>query len=71
MQAQIRELDGQLNMRPEDVHKFITEFTEGKLVDPSDCGYVIAGLALRAPKALSGKFVSWDSEECREFWEDQ
>ena len=69
MQAQIRNAEGK--MLPEDMAKFVNEFKAGTLVDPSDCGYVIAGLALRAPQELSGKFVSWDSEECREFWDDQ
>lgn len=69
MQAQVRSLEGK--MKPEDLAVFINAFKEGKLVDPTECGYVIAGLALKAPKELSGKYVSWDSEDCRDFWEDQ
>jgi len=40
---------------------------DGTLVRPEDSGYVIAALAVRAPKDLSGKFVSWDGEECKAF----
>ena len=69
MQAQIRSLEGK--MRPEDMAIYIKEFQEGRLVDPSDCGYVIAGLALHAPREFSGRFVSWDSEDCRDFWDVQ
>ncbi|PSS05398.1 hypothetical protein PHLCEN_2v3887 [Hermanssonia centrifuga] len=58
-------------MRDEDLHKFIRDHKEGNLVDPEDCGHVIAALALKAPQELTGKFVSWDSEECREYWDDQ
>lgn len=38
-----------------------------KIVQPEEPGYVIAALALRAPLSLSGQFVSWDSEELREY----
>ncbi len=69
MQALVRSLEGK--MRDEDLHKFIREHKEGNLVDPEDCGHVIAALALKAPQELTGKFVSWDSEECREYWDDQ
>jgi len=40
---------------------------DGTLVRPEDSGYVIAALAVRASKDLSGKFVSWDGEECKAF----
>lgn len=54
-------------MSPEDYAKFIKVHAEGKLVKPEDCGYVIASLAIKAPKELSGAFVSWDSDECAAF----
>ncbi|EAU84850.2 short-chain dehydrogenase [Coprinopsis cinerea okayama7 len=66
MQAKLR-LIGTNAMSPEDYEKFIKVHAEGKLVKPEDCGYVIAALALQAPKELSGKFVSWDSDECAPF----
>ena len=71
MQAQIRQLQGTDKMDPNDVAKFVEEYDGGKLVDPMDAGHVIAALAVGAPKELSGKFVSWDSEECREFWDSE
>ncbi|KAI0034070.1 NAD-P-binding protein [Vararia minispora EC-137] len=46
---------------------FVREHTEGKLLPPDVPGHVIAKLALYAPAELSGKFLSWDSEECRPF----
>jgi len=54
-------------MRPTDHKIFIDAFNDGTLVNPHDVGYVIAGLSLRAPLSLSGQFVSWDTESCREF----
>jgi len=47
--------------------RFLSAHAAGNLVKPEDCGLVIAGLALGAPKELSGSFVSWDSEECKPF----
>jgi hypothetical protein len=47
--------------------KFVQAHAQGKLVTPEDAGHVIAALALKAPKSLSGRFVSWDSEECKDF----
>ena len=66
MQAEIRSIGGSL-MPLEDFQKFVKVHADGKLVKPEDCGYVIASLALNAPKSLSGQFVSWDSEECKPF----
>lgn len=71
MQAQIRSLAGTNKMREEDVAKFVNEYDEGKLVDPMDSGHVIASMAVTAGKELSGKFVSWDSEEARDFWDSK
>lgn len=69
MQAQIRQLQGSDRMDPKDVSMFINTYDEGKLVDPMDAGHVLAALAVKAPKTLSGHFVSWDSEECSDFWD--
>jgi hypothetical protein len=69
MQAQIRQLTGTDNMRAEDVAKFVAEYDEGKLVSPLESGHVLASMAITAPLVLSGKFLSWDSEECSEFWD--
>ena len=63
MQNKLR-LIGLQSMSPEDLDKFIKVHADGKLVKPEDCGYVIASLAVNAPKEMSGAFVSWDSEEC-------
>jgi hypothetical protein len=65
MQAALRE--NTHSMLPADAERFIQAHATGKLVKPEDAGHVIAALALRAPKALSGKFVSWDSDECADF----
>ncbi|CAL1700765.1 unnamed protein product [Somion occarium] len=66
MQAQIRE-SGAPHLTEQDFTKFSSAYAEGKLVKPEDSGYVIAALALRAPKSLSGQFVSWNSEDCKDF----
>lgn len=66
MQATIRSL-GALTMKEADHKSFIKAHTDGKLVKPEDAGYVIAELATRAPKSLSGQFVSWDSADCADF----
>ena len=58
-------------MRHEDVAKFVSEYDKGKLVDPLDSGHVFASMAVNAAKALSGKFVSWDSEEASDFWDSK
>jgi len=70
MQLTLRSI-GDAHME-EKAHKFFVQaHADGKLVKPEDCGHVIASLSIRAPKALSGQFVSWDSEECAPFRKDQ
>lgn len=54
-------------MKDADHKGFIKVHTDGKLVKPEDVGHVIAELALRAPKSLSGQFVSWDSADCADY----
>lgn len=46
---------------------FVKLHEDGKLLKPEAPGEVIARLALEAPASLSGKFVSWDGEECKAF----
>ncbi|RDB22662.1 putative oxidoreductase C30D10.05c [Hypsizygus marmoreus] len=66
MQSTLRSNEGSL--LPQKEHqKFVSAHAEGKLVKPEDAGHVIAALALRGQKELSGKFVSWDSEECKTY----
>ncbi|KAG0706628.1 hypothetical protein DFH29DRAFT_900532 [Suillus ampliporus] len=65
MQAILR--DSAAHMTETDHKSFVDAFNEGILVNPHDVGYVIAGLSLRAPLSLSGQFVRWDQEECKEF----
>ncbi|KZT12488.1 NAD(P)-binding protein [Laetiporus sulphureus 93-53] len=38
-----------------------------RLLKPEDPGYVIASLALKTPKSLSGQFISWDADVCANF----
>ena len=64
MQAIIR-LTGASSMKQADHEKFVSAHADGELVKPADVGYVIAALAVRAPKTLSGRFISWDSPECQ------
>ena len=66
MQALLRER-GADTMHAADDKKFKDVYEQGKLVAPEDAGHVAAALALRAPKSLSGRFVSWDADECKEF----
>ena len=55
------------HMSKSDQERFVKAHAEGKLVRPEDAGHVIASLAIKAPKSLSGQFVSWDGQECAEF----
>jgi len=66
MQETIRRF-GADTMTAAEHQRFLSVHASGNLVKPEDCGHVIAGLALGAPKELSGSFVSWDSEECKSF----
>lgn len=46
---------------------FIGLHEDKKLIKPEQSGYVIAALAVKAPSSMSGKFVSYDAEECKDF----
>jgi hypothetical protein len=66
MQSFIRS-DGGSAIPDQERQRFINAHNEGKLVKPETIGHVIAALALRATKDLSGQFISWDSEECKPY----
>ncbi|KAI0268241.1 short-chain dehydrogenase [Gloeopeniophorella convolvens] len=66
MQATLRDI-GSTHMAANVHESFVREKKEGLLLKPEDPGHVIAALALRAPESLSGEFVTWDEERCREF----
>ncbi len=62
---------GATHLQEKDYQLFVRVHAEGKLVDPDDCGHVIASLSLQATKNLSGQFISWDSNECKPYREDK
>ncbi|KAH9943474.1 short-chain dehydrogenase [Epithele typhae] len=67
MQEQIRNRGGEAGMPPEFLGVFTGAYETGKLVDPYDAGHVVAALALRAPQSISGDFVDWSGDACKEF----
>jgi hypothetical protein len=50
-------------MTTKDHSRFTGLHESGNLVPPHKPGGVLAGLALKAAKDLSGSFVSWDAKE--------
>ncbi|CCM03179.1 uncharacterized protein FIBRA_05301 [Fibroporia radiculosa] len=66
MQTQLRE-EGSATLDIKVYEMFLNLQTDKKLIKPEESGYVVASLALKVPNFLSGKFVSWDSDECKEF----
>jgi hypothetical protein len=54
-------------MKPSELERFVVAHKKGDLLAPEVPGFVIASLALRASPSLSGSFVSWDSEDCKEY----
>ena len=66
MQAHLRS-KGRSVMPADAAQKFVDAYEKGELVDPYDAGHVAAALALRAPQSLSGQFVNWAGDECKEF----
>lgn len=58
---------GAAHMTEKDHKRFTTLAAEGKLVKPEESGYVAASLSLKAPKSMSGQFLSWDSEDCKAY----
>ncbi|KAJ8108620.1 hypothetical protein OPT61_g8048 [Boeremia exigua] len=69
MQRAIREEHVQ-SMSARDQEKFHGLHREGKLVRPEQPGGVIANLALRGEKELSGRFLSWDDEALKTYRTD-
>ena len=66
MQTQIREL-GATAMSWKVYDYFMALQSNKKLIKPEVSGYVMAALALKAPKSMSGQFISYDSEDCAPF----
>ncbi|KZF21249.1 short-chain dehydrogenase [Xylona heveae TC161] len=66
MQTDIRGVHTQY-MDAKEAEKFSKLKNEGGLLKPEQPGTVIANLALKAPKELSGQFVNWSDEELKEF----
>ncbi|KAK4052125.1 hypothetical protein OIV83_002419 [Microbotryomycetes sp. JL201] len=66
MQEAIRSIGAQ-HMTEKDHSRFTGLHAEGKLVPPEEPGAVLAALAVRASKDLSGQFVSWDSAEMQQY----
>ncbi len=69
MQRAIREEHVQ-SMSAHDQEKFQGLYKEGKLVRPEQPAGVLANLALRGDKELSGKFLSWDDEVLKAYRTD-
>jgi len=66
MQAAIRE-HGSSSMKASELSRFIEAHKEGTLLAPEVPGCIIASLALRSSRILSGSFISWDSDECKDY----
>ncbi|KAK1236496.1 hypothetical protein PQX77_000273 [Marasmius sp. AFHP31] len=66
MQQAIRE-QGVKHMTESDHQSFMRLHSDGILLKPELPGGVIASLAIRATKDLSGQFVSWNDEKCKDF----
>ncbi|KAJ7283570.1 hypothetical protein C8J57DRAFT_738975, partial [Mycena rebaudengoi] len=66
MQANIRDRGAEY-LTAKDYNKFVSAHSDGKLLKADQPAHVIASLALHATKNLSGQFVSWDSDDCKEY----
>jgi len=66
MQRDIREKHNTA-MDEQDAARFAELKKTGGLLKPEQPGHVMAKLVLDAPKELSGKFLSWNAEELRDF----
>ncbi|KAJ9609990.1 hypothetical protein H2200_006320 [Cladophialophora chaetospira] len=66
MQKNIRETFLK-NMDENDKKKFLGAKEDGKLLPPHKPGNVIAKLAVRADKKLSGSFLSWDDPQLKDY----
>ncbi|KZO91158.1 NAD(P)-binding protein [Calocera viscosa TUFC12733] len=61
MVERIRGNMGAKAMKPDD-HKFFVE-AKKNMINPLDCGYVLANLAINGKHDLSGEFFTWDSPQ--------
>lgn len=52
---------------PAFLHVLQERVKTGQVHKAEDVGYCIASLALKAPKAMSGQFLDWASEDCQAF----
>jgi len=68
MQEELR-AKGKGLMSEKDYARFTTAHEEGKLLKPEQPAEVIVTLALKAGKALSGQYVSWDAAELASYRE--
>ncbi|CAG9953249.1 unnamed protein product [Clonostachys rosea f. rosea IK726] len=66
MQATIRD-QGKASMYQAEHENFVAVFEAGGLLKPEQPGSVIAKLAVKPTKELSGRFLSWDSPELAAF----
>ncbi|GAA5910477.1 hypothetical protein JCM5296_007189 [Sporobolomyces johnsonii] len=66
MQEKIRSIGGE-HMTEADHARFTGLHERGELLPPQAPGAVLAGLALKAPKELSGGFVNWNDEKMGEY----
>jgi len=62
MQVALRE-QGRAAMEPKAYQRFIDAYAQGALLPPERPGRALAALALHAPLAWSGRFISWDDSE--------
>jgi hypothetical protein len=65
MQSILRS-EGGAEMDPRDHKKFKDVHASSELVRPEQAGHVIASLVVSASKALSGNFINWASDECKD-----
>lgn len=65
MQVQIRR-EGAMGMTASDHKRFIGFHEQGQLQPPEVIGRTLVALALHAPHAWSGEFVSWNEERVQE-----
>ncbi|KAL1589351.1 hypothetical protein WHR41_01945 [Cladosporium halotolerans] len=68
MQRDIREKHNKA-MDEQDAARFAELKATGGLLKPEQPGHVMAKLVIEVPKELSGKFLSWNSEELKAFQE--
>jgi NAD(P)-dependent dehydrogenase (short-subunit alcohol dehydrogenase family) len=69
MQAAIRQ-QGEVAMRADDYQRFVGYYEQGKLLPPPLPGRALACLALFAPHAWSGEYLSWDEERVQALVEE-